>query len=333
MRNLVLALSCGLLVAGCDSSSKSPDAAVGPHVDANPLDPDADLTAPDADPAAPDADTSAPDAMPQGAPTWSNEMTSAGGSDFDVRSSSGGSVTRNLADPDATDGYVARLVLPGNPALGTADHVSPDFASEQGTKAGTFSYGTYRMRVKLASCAPGEEVVNGLFTYFNDGTDHDHDGIIDNSEIDIEILCGTPDVAFLTVWTDYDGTTDTFRKLTRAIDFATGDLWDSPNDHEYGLDKTGNDPALHLPTFLDSDHFVELGFQWSATGVRYFATINGQEKTIWDMHDAAHVPTLPGAVMFNVWHPGEHWFGNAGPPDYPAHDATLTIDWVKYWQE
>jgi beta-glucanase (GH16 family) len=257
-------------------------------------------------------------------------MTQTAPYEFYTRSSQGGSVMRNLGDGAASDGFVAKLTLPGNAALGSGDHVSPSFASELGTNA-SFSYGTYRMRVKLGSCAASEEAVNGLFTYFNDGNDHDGDGITDNSEIDIEILCGTPNVAFLTVWTDYDEASGNFRKLTRAIDFATGDLWDSPNDHEYGLDRTGNDPAFHQPTFLAPDHFVDLGFEWKADGVRYFATIGGVEKTLWDLHDAAHTPHLPGAILFNIWHPGEHWFGGGGAPDYPAHDATLTIDWIKYW--
>jgi hypothetical protein len=317
-----------LLSGGCgDSSSPKADAAIDPGAaDANP-------NAPDANPNAPDADTEADaEPPPTGAPTWSNEMTSAGAGEFYTRAQQGGTVERNLADSAASDGFVARLKLPGNPALGPADHVSPEFASELGTNA-SFSYGTYRMRVELGSCAAGEEAVNGLFTYFNDGTDHDGDGITDNSEIDIEVLCGTPRVAFLTVWTDYDGATDTFRKLTRAIDFSNGDLWDSPNDHEYGLDKVGNDPTLAQPTLLDPGHFVELGFEWHADRVRYFATIGGVEKTLWDLHDAAHVPHLPGAIMFNIWHPGEHWFGGGGAPDYPAHDATLTVDWIKYWAE
>jgi len=266
------------------------------------------------------------------APTWSNEMTDEGAADFSVRAQPEGAVERNVADPGADDGFVARLLFPGIPALGNADRVSPQYATELGTNQ-TFHYGTYRMRVKLASCAPGEEVVNGLFTYFNDGADHDADGLVDNSEIDLEILCGSPSVLFLTVWTDYTATPESFRKLTRAIDLSTGNLWESPSDQEYGLNKAGNDSALKLPTLLDPGGFVELGFEWHADRVRYFAVVDGQDKTLWELADATHVPQLPAAIMFNVWHPAEHWFGGGGPPDYPANDAVLLVDWVRFWAD
>jgi hypothetical protein len=290
-----------------------------------PGEPDADVTTPG------EADADVP--APGDPPTWEQQFADTGGNQLFQRAQAEGSVTRNVADGAAEDGKVARLRFPGIPALGPGDRVSPQYASELGTNADDFHFGTYRMRVKLASCAPGEEVVNGLFTYFNDGQDHDGDGIDDNSEIDIEILCGTPRVAFLTVWTDYDGATEQFRRETRAIDFSTGDLWEAPNDHEYGLDKIGHDEAFKRPDLLTSDDFIELGFEWHTDRVRYFATIDGQERTLWELNDASHVPQLPAAILFNVWHPGEHWFGGGGAPDYPANDATLSVDWIRYWAE
>ena len=44
----------------------------------------------------------------------------------------------------------------------------------------------------------------------------------DNSEIDIEILCGTPNVISMTTWTDYQAAPERFLKWTRAVDRATG---------------------------------------------------------------------------------------------------------------
>ncbi len=320
-----LAACLTLLAAGCgDGSQATTDAAT--HL--------ADAAGNGgADGGGADAAGNQADAALLGSPTWSSEMTSADGADFYTRHQPEGAVERGIADPGADDGLVARLRFPGLPALGNADRVSPEFASELGTNSETFHYGTYRMRVKLASCAPGEEVVNGLFTYFNDGTDHDADGIVDNSEIDIEVLCGTPKVAFLSVWTDYSFATETFRKWTRAIDLSNGDIWESPSDHEYGLNKIGNDPSLALPTLLDPGQFVELGFEWHADRVRYFARVNGQDKTLAELTDPARIPSLPAAVLFNVWHSPDHWFGGGAPPDYPAHDAVQLVDWVKYWKD
>jgi hypothetical protein len=260
-------------------------------------------------------------------------MTDVDADQFQTRAQPEGAVERNVADPEADDGLVATLRFPGIAALGNADRVSPQYATELATDDETFRYGTYWMRVALAACAPGEEVVNGLFTYFNDGQDHDADGIVDNSEIDIEVLCGTPDVIFLSVWTDYDGATEVFRKQTRAIDLATGELWDSPSDHEYGLVSAGTDPTLQLPALLDPGQFVELGFEWHADRVRYLARVDGEERTLWELADPSHVPSLAAGVLFNVWHPAEHWFGDGAPPDYPAADATLRVDWVRFWSE
>jgi len=140
-------------------------------------------------------------------------------------------------------------------------------------------------------------------------------------------------VIFLSVWTDYAFATETFRKHTRAIDLATGDIWESPSDHEYGLVARGNDPAIRLPTLLDPTRFLEVGFEWHADRVRYFAVVDGAEQTLWQLTGAARVPGQPGAIMFSVWHPGEHWFGGGAPPDHPAHDAVMLVDWVRYWAD
>jgi hypothetical protein len=323
MKNSLLVCLAPLALACSDDAGKATADAGSPpgRVDAGPLDPDAAPGGPDAGP------------DPLGEPFWQSDMT-AGGDDFYVRKQPDGVVERGVADPGADDGFVARLVFAGNPALGNADRTTPDFASELGTNRDDFHYGTYKMRVKLARCAPGEEVVNGLFTYFNDGTDHDDDGVNDNSEIDIEVLCGAPDALFLTVWTDYTFSNETFRKWTYVVDFATGDLWESTAADQYGIDKVGNDPTLKLPGFLSPDHFIELGWEWRADKVRYFATIDGAERTLFTLTDAALVPKLPTALLFNVWHSADHWFGPmvSQPPDHPAQDATLLVDWVRYWK-
>jgi hypothetical protein len=271
-------------------------------------------------------------AMPPPPPTWSSDMTQANQPAFYTRLQPGATVELGVAADGADDGQVARIVFRGNPGRGTHDHVGPGFASELATERADFHFGTYRMRARLAACAPGEEVVNGLFTYFNDGTDRDDDGLADNSEIDLEILCGTPGVLFMSVWTEYSFQPEEFRKWTRVIDFTRGDIWESPSDREHGLVFVRHDPSLVLPELLLPDRFVELGFEWRADRVRYFAVVDGAERTLAELTDAARVPQLPAALMFNVWHPAEHWFGGGAPPDYPAHDATLLVDWARYWR-
>ncbi|HUQ07480.1 MAG TPA: glycoside hydrolase family 16 protein [Kofleriaceae bacterium] len=316
-----------VLVLGCAACGFQPtagaltDAAVGGASDAN---------GPAADARGPAGDASTPPPPPP--PTWASDMREDDEPSFYTRLQPGAQVELGVADAAAEDGEVARLVFRGVPARGTHDHVGAAFASELATQRDDFHFGTYRMRARLAACAPGEEVVNGLFTYFNDGTDHDGDGLVDNSEIDLEILCGTPGVLFMSVWTEYSFANEEFRKWTRVIDFARGDIWESPSDHEHGLVFVRNDPSLALPDLLSPSHFVELGFEWRADRVRYFAVVDGAERTLAELTDAARVPQLPAALIFNVWHPAEHWFGGGGPPDYPAHDATMLVDWARYWR-
>lgn len=308
---VVVAPSCAFQPEGGTASSD--DAAVGAGADARP-------------PAVTDASD------PVRPPTWASDMTELSHADFYTRHQPNASVELDVDDGAADDGEVARLVFTGVPGLGTYDRVGPPYASELATVRDDLHFGTYRMRARLAACAPGEEVVNGLFTYFNDGTDHDNDGIADNSEIDLEVLCGTPDVLFMSVWTDYSFEDDTFRKWTRAVDFASGAVWESPAADEHGLDFVGTDPTLVRPGLLAPSHFVELGFEWRADRVRYFAVVDGAELPLGELTDPARVPQRPAALIFNVWHPGEHWIGNGGPPDFPAHDATLLVDWARYWR-
>jgi len=273
-------------------------------------------------------DDEPPDAADLTTPPTFETQFEANDAVWEALPAEGGGIEFGVAEAGAEDGLAATLRLPGDPALGNGDRVGPAFGTEIESMA-PFHFGTYRARLRVAACDPGEEVVNGYFTYFNDGTDHDGDGLVDNSEIDIEILCGTPAVIFLSSWTDYD--TTGFHKWTRAIDLTDGSIYESPSDHEYGLVAAGNDPALAHPDLLAPDRWVELGFDWAPDRVRFVAMIDGAPVTLWDLTDASLVPQLESRWLFNVWHAPEHWYGDAGPPDYPAADATLHLDWARYW--
>jgi hypothetical protein len=263
-----------------------------------------------------------------GPPTFATECASNAGM-WDPVQQPDASIQFGVQDPSAEDNAVCELVLPGNPALGPADHVGPGFATEIDSKM-SFSFGTYRTRVELASCAPTEEAVNGIFVYFNDGIDHDGDGITDNAEIDIEILCGQPNYILLSSWIDYDDATGNFRKWSRAVDTATGDYLESPSDHEYGVNLVGNDPTFKHTGFPEAGKYYEMGFDWEPDHIRFFVVFDGQEQTLWDFQNQALIPQHAAPFLFNVWHPGEHWYED-GMPDYPAEDAVMRIDWFRYW--
>jgi hypothetical protein len=224
------------------------------------------------------------------------------------------------------------LTFPGSTVFGANDHAGPGFATELDSKMSTFGFGQYRTRVQLARCAANEEVVNGIFTYFNDGKDHDNDGLVDNSEIDIEILCGTPTVLSLTIWSQYTNDNG-FKKWTRAIDLATGAYSESTKANEYGVTLKGTDPSFKHPGVPVADAYYELGFEWKADLIRYFIVLDGREITLWRFTDKTLIPTLQTGFLFNVWHPNEHWFAPYGSAAYPAHDAVMRLDWARYWRQ
>lgn len=261
-------------------------------------------------------------------PTFSVDFITADQSRFYSRADNGGSVTFGAANSSAADNAVAELVFKGNASLGPGDKLTPDYATEIGTNQ-SFSYGTYRTRVQLAQCSSSEELVNGVFTYFNDGKDHDGDGLIDNSEIDIEILCSDPSIISLTIWTEY--TSDTAKQcVSRVIHTKTGAYEDSLNDTtSLG---SGTSPDFKLTGFPDPNAFYEMGFEWHATSLRYFIVFGGKEVTLWTYTDAKYIPSLPAAFLFNVWHSTD-WWSSQGTADYPASDAVMRVDWFRYWKE
>jgi len=262
-------------------------------------------------------------------PTYAALMTKPDQTLFYGRAGNGGSNTFGVANVAATDNNVAELVFKGNASLGPSDKMSPDFATEIGTNDGTFRYGTYRTRVQLARCSANEELVNGIFTYFNDGKDHDGDGLVDNSEIDIEILCSDPSIISLTIWSEY--TSDTAKKgVSRVIRTKTGAYEDYTNDES--LVGQGTRPEFKLAGFPAADAFYEIGFEWHADRIRYFIVIGGAEVTLWTFTDPHYIPTLPAAFLFNVWHSTD-WWNSGGTADYPASDAVMRVDWFRYWKE
>jgi hypothetical protein len=242
------------------------------------------------------------------------------------RAAAHGSATFGVADSLARDGNLAALLVNGG--LST---IGPSGATEIGTKA-RLSYGTTRFRVRLATCASTEELVNGLFDYENDGKDHDGDGLVDNPEIDIEILCGQPTFLNLTSWSQYTDDTH-MRKISRAVDLQTGRVFIGKAD-AYGYDEADPangkvDPALAHPGFYDPNAFYEMGWQWSPGTIRWFIVLGGKELTLWTLNDTLRVPHTPMTMRFNLWHPSDHWNapGTASPA---AKDATLSIDWLRF---
>jgi hypothetical protein len=233
-----------------------------------------------------------------------------------------GTVTFGVSNSGASDGKVATLTRKGGQAtIGTG-------GAEEIVSSQSFSYGTFRFRANLATCATSEDLVNGLFTYFNDGSTAP-DGLVINREIDIEVLCGAPWLINLTIWTEYNDDTHC-KNQSRVVDTQAGKVYVFANDQSNGV-QTGTEdhPEFVFPGWPQAGVFYEMGWTWAPDHLRYFLNVGGTDVTLWDATDATRIPQAPMAQHFNLWAPGMHWStGTSAPP--PAKDSTLTLDWWRY---
>ncbi len=265
-----------------------------------------------------------------GTPTI-NEAFAVNAGNWFTRHQSTGAVTFGVADAFAGDQKALALMFPGNPALSATTNASPTYASEARFHQKTY-YGRYETRVKFATCAPSEEVVNGIFVYDNDGTDKNGNGLIDNTEIDFELLCGEPNVLWLTTWTDYSGDgLNQFRKKSRAIDMRTGDYSETPKGQEGDWDTfpAGNLPAVRMTGFPQAGAYYTIGFDWYSNRIRWYIVIDGKEVTLWDLADTSVIPKNPATFMLNIWHSSSHWY-NYSVGQYPDANSTMYIDYFKF---
>ncbi len=247
----------------------------------------------------------------------------------------GARATLGAADEAAGDGKVAELRFPGHPEFESADSVGASFATQIATKR-MFHFGTFRSRLQFGSCDPTEETVSSAFSYFNDGADKDVNGLVDDLEINFQIVCGTPSLAYLTVFTDYEESASgapAFRKLTRVVDFSTGDTFDSVSAESDELSSSGTDANLVFPDVFDSASYYELGFEWHSDSLRFFMVLGGSERTLWTLQGQESIPQQPVQMMYNLWHPETHWFPGSGVADYPASDVVMRVDWFEFVPE
>ena len=131
-------------------------------------------------------------------------------------------------------------------------------------------------------------MVNGIFSYFRGG-DENGNGITDNSEIDIELLCGTPNILWLTTYTDFDDfVPGRLRKLSRKLDMRTGQFEDY-TDWPPEVTNQGLLEGVAEPGF-PGDAFYTLGFEWRENMVRYYIRLNGQEVDLFTIREASRIP-------------------------------------------
>jgi len=267
-------------------------------------------------------------------PGWSTQFVAEEGLWEQTTPLPGATIAFGVPNGAAADDAVVELSLPGLPGAGPDTDSGPDVATQIATRR-FMQFGTFRARVSFASCAPTEEVASAVFAFFNDGSDGNGNGIVDNPEIDFQVLCGTPTFIVLTCWSDFEQATATtperFIKRSHAVDMSTGDSYDTVSDSDNAFAKTTTGSDLVDPGFPAANGFYEVGFDWEPSRVRFFIVDQGREMTLWTLGDTKVIPQVPLQFIFNLWHPTEHWLPARSPANYPATDAVLRADWAEYW--
>jgi len=244
-----------------------------------------------------------------------------------------GNVISGIKNDEAADNYVAQLIFPGSTQQKSGDRVGPgaygthlesDFGGE------LYHYGIYRIRFQGPTCSQNNEgVIGGLFTYLNDGKDHNQNGITDNSELDIEIACNEPYALYLSIWTDYTDD-NTFVKNTRKIYLDTGkfDQTKTGNESKYGLGLKGTLP-FQFPGIDLRKKFHTIELIWKPNSVEFNWLVDDQVYQLWKFTNTQMIPQLKSYFMMNIWHSGSLW-SNDQIAEYPDSDAILSIDFFDY---
>ncbi|MEI2778628.1 MAG: glycoside hydrolase family 16 protein [Tetrasphaera sp.] len=247
---------------------------------------------------------------------------------FTTKSRAGGAVTSGVVDPAAIDGKAATLRFgsrrPG-PAWGS------ELQSPQ-----KYLFGVFTNRLRTPNCAdqPNAGIVTGNFTYGNDGSELDGDGLTDNSELDIEVLCARPEIVTVSIWTDYRESDSAQRRVTRMVNLRTGRILETRyyTNWDTSVPLTGpeNMPKsiAGVGGFDSSAAYYDYVIRWAADRVVFQVVAGGRTITLWDYRGPrSRIPQTKAAFLTNVWHTST-WAppGHPGALLPPTHPVTAWID-------
>jgi beta-glucanase (GH16 family) len=241
----------------------------------------------------------------------------------------GSSVTSGVSDSAARDGKALNLTIP----TGAGD--SPGNAAEVATNK-KFLYGSFGSRVRTADCSgqPNTGAVTGIFTYGNDGTDQDGDGLTDNSEIDVEVLCARPDVVNLTIYTDYQASNSKSQRVSRIIDLKAGKVISTCYYTDFSgncievLSGIQNVPTTvpAIPGFNSSTSYNDYKIDWTKDRVLFTVTdSSGKKITLWDYQGPTErIPHRSASYLVNFWHTSD-WAAHERPGSVRTPTSPLTV--------
>jgi hypothetical protein len=269
---------------------------------------------------------------------FTENWTGASSPYFTFLPNGGSTITSNVADSAASDGKIVQLTTPAFPAAGPGG--GPNLQSTT-----TYSFGTYEARYKTTDCSsqPNSGMISGFFTYFNNGTDTNGNGIADNSEIDIEILCAEPNVIWLTQWTDFQSSPLAMKRIFRELDLASGTVRQTCYSEGYGactqnLTGSGTEGApstiTPIPGFNSSTAYYTYGFTWASNRLTWYVInpANSQKIILWDYAGpTTRITQRDAYFMFNTWYTNS-WAPttNAAAIQQPNSARSMKIDSAKY---
>ncbi len=271
------------------------------------------------------------------AAAFTENFAGASSSYFSFLQQGGSTITSGFSDSGASDGKAVQLALPANAAAGPGS--APNLQSTT-----LYSFGTFEARMKTANCStqPNTGIVNGFFTYLNDGTDQNGNGVADNSEIDFEILCAEPNVIWLTQWTDYQDSPLAMKRIYRELDLASGQIRRTCYSEGYGVctqDLTGSgtegSPSSITPIsgFNSSTAYYTYGFTWASNRLTwYIYNSSGQKIILWDYQGpSARITQRSAYYFFNVWHTSS-WAPTTNGAALESNNTPryLNVDWATY---
>ena len=241
----------------------------------------------------------------------------------------------NVASDSASDHKALQLTVV--PSVQPGAGKGPEVATKT-----TYSYGVYSARLKSADCTgqPDAGIVTGLFTYFNDGSDKNGNGLPDNNEIDFEWLGAEPQSIYLTMWTDYRDSDEKHNRVSRKINLSTGKIerciYGENFDQQIPLTGLENQPTQvpALPGYNSATAYYEYGFSWSSNRVTWWIInpADGSKIILWDYQGpAARISAPPASYQVNAWHtktwPPENRPTAIKPPTSPV---SAYVDWVRF---
>ena len=251
---------------------------------------------------------------------------------YTIQPRGGASAASGRSDPAAGDGKALELTIPQRAGA------TPDHAAEVESRK-TYLYGSFSSRVRTADCSkqPRTGAVNGIFTYANDGRDHNGDGIADNAELDVEILCARPWEVNLSVWTDYeerdDGTAPQ-KRVSRIVDLRTGRIvstcyFTSFDGDCVAVSAAENQPASvpASPGFDSVGAYHDYRIDWSADRVVFSASVNGADRVLWDYRGPSRrIPHRAASYLVNLWHTADWTPEGLNATAAPTAPLTLRVD-------